>query len=179
MREIELGLERFHNLIDKGSRNTMIWAPRQTGKTFALVRKFLETPNSVYSTYNFDARRRVQQMCYDLGAPDRRRDVFTCNANAPPTHGRRVSMVFMDDIDHMTDLERFLMSVYPTLYCPSGHGRIIATSTPVRPRNDMIYERFFHDEFTVTHNEVVDWRRPTVFLEVVDHFTKEQELFSI
>lgn len=182
MRETPYDLERFHNLIDKGSRNIMIWAPRQSGKSYALMMKFLMTRNSVMFTMNNGHERYLRQVCYDLGAPDRRVDLHRIQRAAYATHARTVDAIFIDEIDFMSPdaLREAMTACYPCLH---PDGRMVAMSTPNRPRNDSFYQRYFQEEFTVNQEGVINLRMeslPSIILNVNDHFGEnEQECFRI
>ena len=174
MIETQLGLDPFHHLMREGKGNTMIWAPRQSGKTFALVRKFVETHNSVLLCVGGQMRRTVDDYLVRLGCPDRRRDVY---ASFDVMRGRRVDYIFLDEIDHYRGN---LQDVWASIR-PAG-GRIIAVSTPsgVRQRNEY---SIFSNEYTLTMDGITQWREPQIkVLDLMlppDYFETEKELFTI
>ena len=153
-------------------RSTLIWAPRQSGKTFAMVRKMVEEPDSVICVPFERMKSTVNDYLMMLGCPDRRRDVFTMRTDA--LCGRTLKTVYIDEIDMWNgDLEQWWMCNYPVIASrQDGEGRIIACSTPngVRPRD---HYRFFHNHLTL--GDMVAKR----FMPLLDHFKKEKELFTI
>ena len=149
-------------------RSTLIWAPRQSGKTFAMVRKMVEEPYSVMCVARSPMKETVYRILDQLGAPNRKRDVFNMRNDA--LLGRQASTVFIDEIDmYDGDLERWWMCNYPVIASRQNSGRIIACSTPtgVRPRG---YYDCFHNQLTL--NDLI-------IKKIQDHFEKEQELFKI
>jgi len=174
--ETGLNSEQFHNLIVKSSGNTMIWAPRQSGKTTALVREFLTTPNSLFYTVNYGQKRSVERICYELDVPFRRNDIRIMNEESIRSYNTRT--FFIDEIDHYDgDLYRLLVPISLT------STRMIAISTPHRPRLKGTYASIFESEYKLNHEGLTDWRCPesdiVITINVNNHFEREGELFRI
>ena len=170
------GTEFDSNLLSKWwkhfelERSTLIWAPRQSGKTFAMVRKMVEEPDSVICVPFERMKSTVNDYLMMLGCPDRRRDVFTMRTDA--LCGRSVKTVYIDEIDMWNgDLEEWWMCNYPVVASRRDGGRIIASSTPVGVRQHDHY-RFFHNQLTLDDMVIHKFR-------ILDHFKKEKELFKI
>lgn len=175
MRATRLDLDQFHNLINRATGNTMIWAPRQSGKTFALARKFVETRNSTLLCVSGQHRRMIDDYLMMLGCPDRRRDVYVQGASM---RGRRFDCIFIDEVDgYHGDLQDLWASIIPT------DARIVSISTPHGVRTRDSYERIFESEYTLNHEGVTDWRQPegrtVVTIQTKDHFEREGGLFRI
>ena len=145
--------------------STLIWAPRQSGKTFAMVRKMVEDPNAIICVPRSPMKSTIYRILEDLGCPNRKRDVFTMRNDA--LLGRQASTIFIDEIDMFNgDLEQWWMAVRPTV---ADRGRIIACSTPagVRPRG---YYDCFHNQLGL--NDIY-------IRKIKDHFENEKELFEV
>jgi hypothetical protein len=158
-------MSRFHRHMEY-DRNTMIWAPRQSGKSYAIARKFVETPNAMMFVSHSSIRGHIDDILVDLGCPDRRRDV-NLMTNADVVRGRQIDAVFVDEIDHYRgDLEEFLSNVRINTL---NSARIIAVSTPNRVQEAGLYDRFFPNNINVEDR--------VVFTVPKEHF--EEELFTV
>jgi hypothetical protein len=134
-------LSTFHRHMEY-DRSTMIWAGRQSGKSFALCRKFVENRDSVMFVPRTPMRRTIDDILVDLGCPDRRRNVYIMQPNVGDIlRGRQSGGIFIDEIDNYSgNLEYFLESTMPAI----THGnRLIAVSTPSRIQEAGLYDRFF------------------------------------
>jgi hypothetical protein len=160
-----IDMSRFHRHMEY-DRNTMIWAPRQSGKSYAIARKFVEIRNSLMFVSHSSIIRHVEDILVDLGCPDRRRDV-NLMTNADVVRGRPNVTVFVDEIDHYRgDLEEFLSNVRVN---SSNSARMVAVSTPQRVQQSGMYDRFFPNNINVEAD--------VIFTVPTEHF--EEELFII
>ena len=78
-----------------------IFAPRRFGKTHNLVRKFINTPRSVYITDSLYSSRRVRDKCRSLGSGvrddlDYNRDIFSYNV-VYKLMGVDIDRIFIDE----------------------------------------------------------------------------------
>lgn len=173
MRGTKLDFGQLRNMLNRSTGDTMIWAPRQSGKTHALVRLFVESRNSAFFCVNAHARRSIDDHLGVLGRPDKFMDVYTATATRT-IRGRRFDQIFIDEIDAYSGNWQELWSAIGPV-----NGRIIAMSTPhgVRRRSD--YENVFHSEYTLTQEDFTEWRQSDNLI-IMDHFdSNEQELFRI
>lgn len=127
-------LDKFHRHMEYDN-NTLILAPRGSGKTFALVNKFVSEPDSVL-LFNHN-RRYIDQIIMDLGHIDRLRDVYRMSTGS--IRDRRASMIFIDEIGIY---EGDLYDTWASLASLSSN-RIVAVTTPTG-RNPQ-YEDMFHN----------------------------------
>lgn len=160
-------LSQFHRHMEY-DRNTMIWAPRQSGKSFALCRKFVESRDTLLFSPRRPMARHLDDLLVDLGCPDRRRDVHVMrNDIGDVLRGRYTSAIFIDEIDHYDgDLASFLESTTPAT---SLGTRLVAVSTPVRVQHAGLYDSFFPNNIHVEDR--------VLFSVPKEHF--EEELFTI
>jgi len=110
--------------------NLCIWSPRMSGKTYALVNKFIETPNSVYITPHRMMTLTVQLMCQRIVGRDTQRfsrDIFSSNTSYR-MDGRRVDRIFIDEISSFSgSLNEMWDNILPSV---SPNGIITMVSTP-------------------------------------------------
>ena len=178
MRENEYDLSKFHELMD-GKGHVMIWAPRRSGKTYALIHKFVRTRGSVIISPNIPMMREVDNNLVRMGEERRRLDSYNLSYNSGSMlRGRRFEYIFIDEIDHYRgDIGELWANLVP-----SG-GKIVAVSTPTNVRHAHEYVSVFDSIFT--WNPLIDQvdvhKSPIVSykLRVNDHFDKEKELFKI
>lgn len=117
-------------------KNICIFAPRQSGKTYALRQSFINTPNSVFITMNSYTRRDTQEWCRSLGFTrgdlDYGRDIFTYQT-AYRLRDRNVDRVFVDEIEQFRiSLREFMFQIHPA-------GNITMATTPLG--------NYTHDEY--------------------------------
>ena len=154
--------------------NICVFAPRQSGKTYALKHKFLNTPNSVFITTHRFAANNIISWCRTKGNHrhdlDYSRDIFTY-MTAYRMGSRCVDTIFIDDIDaFQIHLDRFMNNFITSV---SRGGRIIMVTTPARNNSRELYERYCN-----CVNLPCDWidiNRTSVPIE--NYF--EDELFEI
>lgn len=176
MRVTRLDINQFRDHMEYNG-STLIWAPRQSGKTYALTRKFIETPNSKMFIPHAGYRMTIKRCLNDLGFPYRYGDVhFMSEGSNGVLRGMRADSIFIDEIDsYREDLGRFCEEVWPSL---ETGGQIVAISTPNRPRDNSFYDSFFVNQVTI-REEGATWHRSAVDRgrRVQEHF--EEELFTI
>jgi len=175
MTETRYDLEKYHKHMGYDG-NTLIWAPRRSGKTWALTRKFVETRNSILLTVNGAMGRDVEEYLMTLGCPDRRRDVHIMGDNV--MHGRRVDRIFVDEISHYRgDLADFHASVYPALASSNPRGYYTAVSTPNGVPDGTLW-RMFQNQFNMYEDKWITTVTKGIIVEPKpEHF--DRELFEI
>lgn len=168
-------LKKFHKLMEQNG-NTLIAAPRQSGKTFALVKKFVETRGSVFIVPSQRFRRQVDDYLLMLASPDKRRDVYVMCESV--MRGRRADQIFIDEIDaYDGDLERLWYNTAPAL---NESGRIVAVTTPVGRRQYDVYYDLFHNIYNMGEDRWMKTVTKGEWIEMPpDHFEQERELFTI
>ena len=170
MRETRYDLDQFHRHMNYNS-NTLIMSPRNSGKTNALVRKFVDTYDSILLVSNEPQRRAVHNLLDVLGCHDRQRNVYITSEGI--LRGCRVSHVFVDEIEsYRGDLVQFGRSA------EFSESRIIAVTTPSGRRTISEYEEVFRNIYNMSsgifQSRSFGWIPETVSVE---HF--EEELFRI
>ncbi|KFZ25615.1 MAG: hypothetical protein KQ78_02189 [Candidatus Izimaplasma bacterium HR2] len=126
--------------------NICIFAPRGSGKTYALKHKFLDTPNSVYMTPNIygpDSINRVRDWC--RGQRQIRddlhynRDIFSLET-VYRLRSRSFNTIFIDDVEsYRKPLDILMSNIWPSV---SHGGKIIMVSTPTGMNTREMYERY-------------------------------------
>lgn len=138
-------------------KSVCVFAPRQSGKTYALMQKFINTPNSVYITANTpmvrDVQRYVQSQGFIRGDLRIDSDIFT-NQTAYRVQGMSLDTVFVDEVDSFrTSVVEFMETIMPHT------DKIIMVTTP-SGRNDIsLYDRYINtvrlpQDFIANHVEI-------------------------
>ncbi len=158
--------------------------PRQSGKTTALFKMFLETPGAVFLTPFGSSIRSLRAKAIREGTRQTlvpSQDILAMSNNDPIGRRQRtVSVLFIDEFDHFRgSYDAFLRSVYPYLSGPDPTNTtmrgIISATTPTRNMGIDFYNGYFNHVRFPFSDDGPELRREDF---KKDHF-EEGDLFEV
>jgi len=140
-----------------------IIAPRQSGKTTALIDLYVKTNNSLYVVPNSMMKTHVMNQLNDMyyNHPtllfDKKRSICVGNAIFYRSNRRDIDTIFVDEIFFLYDIKGFI-----EMFKKSGIGNVICVGTPNSVRNKFtVYDYFAVGNF----NDYIGTRNINIFEE--------------
>ena len=156
-------LSLFHRLMGY-NKSTIIWAPRQSGKSHSMMLKYIETNNSAMMVINNKERTRVKSFLSEMGRTDKTKNVLVMSPHT--LRGRQFDTLFVDELECCNyDIGTFLRNV------SSSTNKIIAVTTPSSLKKD-IYDSLFYNQFVIFNGLVT-----TIRGVKENYFDKDEDLF--
>lgn len=168
--------DHWRQTLNSTNQDLCVFAPRQSGKTTALRRLYLATPNSLIVCVNQhmveDTKQWVSENQFTF---DDYSIISEGSIGGQGSIGRRYTTIILDEVSlYRSNIPELLATILPAC------NRVVAATTPNGDENTMMLRRYFRNvNLEYTYDDGLGLVPKKVVKEFVEHFDKQGDLFKI